>query len=218
MSEIFREVDEEVRHEQLLKLWRSYGKYVAAVITAVAIGWAGSAGWKKYQLSQRLDESAQFSAAVELMDQGNSVLAAQRFADLADDADSGYAVLARLREAEAWAAAGDPKAATAALDRLAVDDRAEPSLRELAGLLAVLNVIDSEAPDALERRLEPLLKDGSAWRASARELGGLIAYRRGETARAREIFTGLSEDASTPPGMRRRAAEILALLGGRVGG
>ena len=192
MSEIFREVDEEVRHEQLLKLWRTYGKYVIAVIAAVAIGLAGNVGWKKYQLSQRLDESAQFSAAVALMDQGRSVVAAQRFAD--------------------------PEAARAALDRLAVDDRAEPSLRELAGLLAVLNVIDSEAPDALERRLEPLLKDGSAWRASARELSGLIAYRRGETARAREIFTGLNEDASTPPGIRRRAAEILALLGGRAGG
>ncbi len=218
MSDIFRQVDEDVRQEQLLKLWRKYGNFVIAVVVVVVIGLSGSTFWKQYRTNQRLAESAQFAAALDLLTVGQPALAAQRFAALADDAGAGYSALARLREAEALAAAGDSDGALAALDRLAADDRADRALRDLASLIAVLQLIDSAPPDALGQRLEPLMQDGSLWRASARELGGLIALRRGETGRAREMFAGLAEDASAPPAVRQRAAELLAILGGGAGG
>ncbi len=219
MSEIFREIDEEVRREQMLKLWRTYGRYLVAAAVAVALGVAGGIGVKKYLLSQRMAEGAQFAAAVELLDIGQPALAAQRFALLADDAGAGYAALARLREAEALAASGDADGALAALDRLAADEGAEPAIRGLASLLAVLRMVDTAPPNELEARLGPLLEEGSPWRASARELDGLIALRRGETGRAREIFGALAGDASTPPAARSRAAELLAITdGGALGG
>lgn len=215
MSDIFREVDEEVRHERLFKLWRKYGNYVVAAFVAVALGVGGSVGWKQYRLNQRLAEGAEFAATLDLLNEGQPALAAERFAVLADDAGAGYAALARLREAEALAEAGDTDGAFAALERLAADDGADRALRDLAGLLTVLQMIDDGgAPDALEERLEPLMQDGSLWRASARELGGLVAFRRGETARAREIFTGLAADATAPAAVRGRAAEFLAILDG----
>lgn len=214
MSDIFREVDEEVRHERLFKLWRKYGNYVVAAVVAVALGVGGSVGWKQYRLNQGLAEGAEFAATLALLREGQPALAAERFAVLADDAGAGYAALARLREAEALAAAGDTDGALAALERLAADDRADRALRDLAGLLAVLQMIDGGASDALGQRLEPLMQDGSSWRASARELGALVAFRRGERARAREIFTGLAADASAPAAVRGRAAEFLAILDG----
>ena len=49
MSDIFREIDEELRRENLLKLWSRYGKYVIAVaVLAVLI--AGSVvAWREHQ-------------------------------------------------------------------------------------------------------------------------------------------------------------------------
>ncbi|MFQ5958480.1 MAG: tetratricopeptide repeat protein [Alphaproteobacteria bacterium] len=217
MSEIFREVDEEVRRDQLTKLWRMYGSYVIAVAVAVVLGVAANVGWKEYRLSQRLADGVRFSAALDLLDGGQSGLAAQRFAELADDAGAGYAVLARLREAEALAAAGDTDGAVAALDRLAADDGTDRAFRDLARLRAVLYLIDSAPAVELDRRLAPGMGGDSAGRASARERSGLVAMRSGETARAREIFTGLIEDASVPPALRGRAGELLAALGGRTG-
>ena len=99
MSDIFREVDEEVRHERLFKLWRKYGNYVVAAFVAVALGVGGSVGWKQYRLNQRLAEGAEFAATLDLLNEGQPALAAERFAVLADDAGAGYAALARLREA-----------------------------------------------------------------------------------------------------------------------
>ncbi|MEE8275121.1 MAG: tetratricopeptide repeat protein [Alphaproteobacteria bacterium] len=218
MSDVFREVDEDVRRDQLTRLWRTYGPYVIAVALAVVLGVAANVGWKEYRLSQRLADGERFAAALDLLDGGHSALAAQRFAELAEDAGDGYVVLARLREVEALTATGDTDGAVAVLDRLAADDGIDSVFRDLARLRAALYLIDSAPADELDRRLAPLMGDDSPWRASARELDGLVAMRNGETARAREIFTDLSEDASAPPALRGRAAELLAALGGRTGG
>ncbi len=106
----------------------------------------------------------------------------------------------------------------AALDRLADDGAADQALRDLAAFLAVLYQMDSAAPGELDARLAPLMTEASPWRASARELAGLLAFRRGEMAAARDIFTGLVDDATAPREVRGRAAEFLAILGGRPGG
>ena len=48
MSDIFREVDEEVRREQLKKLWDRYGNFVIAALILVVVGvaaWRGYAWW-----------------------------------------------------------------------------------------------------------------------------------------------------------------------------
>jgi hypothetical protein len=214
VSDIFREVDEDVRHEQMLKLWRKYGKFAVAAAVAVAIGVGGGASWKQYRHSQRLAEGAEFTASLELLARNQSAAAAERFAALADDSDTGYASLARLREAEALAAAGDAEGALAVLDRLADDGGADQSLRNLARLLGAYRLVDSAPLDEMERRLGPLLQDDSPWHATARELVGLTALRIGDTGRARELFAGLAADDSAPPAIRGRAAELLEILGG----
>ncbi len=218
MSDVFREVDEEVRHERMLKQWRKYGTYVIGAVLGVVLGVAGSVGWQEYRLSKRLSDGSAFSVAMSQLTDGRPEAAAASFAQLADDAGAGYAALARLREAQALSATGDTAGAVAALDRLADDGGADRALRDLAAFLAVLYQMDSAAPGALDARLAPLMGEASPWRASARELAGLLAFRRGETDAARDIFTGLVDDAAAPQEVRGRAAEFLAILGDRPGG
>ena len=141
------------------------------------------------------------------------MLAAQQFGALADDAAEGYGALARLREADALAKAGDLTSAVATFDRLADDGDADTAFRDLARLFAVYQLIDSASREELEQRLTPLLAEGSPWRASARELSGLIAYRAGEISRARGLFTTIVEDNASPSMVRGRAAGMLAIIG-----
>jgi hypothetical protein len=218
VSDVFREVDEEVRHEQMLKQWRKYGNYVIGAALGVVLGVAGSVGWKEYSLNKRLSDGNAFSVAMTHLIEDRPGAAAVSFAQLAEDAGSGYAALARLREAQALNAAGDSAGAVAALDRLAGDSGADQALRDLAAFLAVLYQMDSAAPGELDARLAPLMTDASPWRASARELAGLLAFRRGDMAAARDIFTRLVDDATAPQQVRGRAAEFLAILGDRPGG
>jgi len=61
--------------------------------------------------------------------------------------------------------------------------------------------------------------DGAAqpdqpWRYSAVELKALAQIQSGDTAEARRTLSELLADPGTPPNLGRRAAELLAFLGG----
>ena len=217
MSDVFREVDEDVRRDQWLKLWQAYGYYAIAAVVSVVLAVGGGVGWKEHRLSQHQAESEQFAAASRSLAEGQAEVAARQFTVLADSAGDGYGPLARLREAEALAAAGDKTAAVAVLDRLAADSAVEPAIAQLASLMAAYQLMDHGSRDELERRLTPLMGADSPWRSSARELVGLIAFRAGETGAARQMFTDIVEDPVSPQAARSRAAGLLAILGSSSG-
>jgi hypothetical protein len=213
-TEFIREVDEAVRRDQWLRLWRRYGSYVVGAALAVVIGAAVGVGWRTWQQHERLDEARQYVAAQQLLRDGKPAEAAAAFAALAEDASSGYRVLAQLRAAEAQANAGDVEAASAALKRLAASDSAQPVYRSLGELLAAQRQFaDTQAPAPLVE-LEPLAGIDSPWRYSALELRALAQMRSGDTVAARQTLDDLLADPLTPPNLARRAAELLAFLGG----
>lgn len=214
MSDVFKEVDEELREEHFQKLFRAYGGYVIGAVISFVLVFAGSIGWSDYQTSQRQLMSRNYAVASRILDDGNAVLAAQQFGSLAEQASDGYGALARLREADALSEAGDVAGSVTALDRLVEDDDADTAFRELAQLFAVYQLMDTASRDELDRRLAPLLAEGSTWRASARELSGLIAFRAGEISAARGLFTAIVEDSASPTTARSRAAGMLAIIGG----
>jgi hypothetical protein len=213
-DEFIREVDEAVRQEQWLKLWKQYGSYLVAALLAVALGSAAGVGWRTWQQNERLDEARRYASAQQMLSAGKPADAAEAFAALAEDASSGYRVLARLRAAEARAAAGDPAAAAALLEQLAANDDAAPRYRSLGELLAAQRAVADADPGALLAQLEPLIGTNDPWRHSALELRALAQMRSGDTAAARQTLSDLLDDSLTPPDLGRRAAELLARLSG----
>jgi hypothetical protein len=213
-DEFIREVDEAVRQDQWLKLWKRYGNYVVAAALALLIGTAGGVGWRAWQQNERLDDARRYAAAQQLLREDKPVEAAAAFAALAEDAGSGYRVLARLRAAEAQAEAGDPAAATAILEQLAANDDADPVYRSLGELLAAQRAFAEAQPTAVLTELEPLVGTNDPWRYSALELRALAQMQSGDTAGARQTLDDLLADPLTPPQLGRRAAELLAFLGG----
>jgi hypothetical protein len=213
-DEFIREVDEAVRQEQWLKLWKRYGSYIVAAARAVVVGSAAAAGWRTWQENQRLDDARRYAAAQQLLREDKPKEAGEAFAALAEDARSGYRVLARLRTAEARARAGDPAAATATLEQLAASDDSDPVYRSLGELLAAQRDFARAQPTALLAQLEPLAGIDDPWRYSALELRALAQMQNGETAAARQTLDDLLADPLTPPHLGRRAAELLAFLGG----
>ncbi|MCP4330038.1 MAG: tetratricopeptide repeat protein [Alphaproteobacteria bacterium] len=214
MADIFQEVDEDLRHERYAKLWKKYGGIAIGIAVFVVLAIAVSTGWRQYQISQGEAAGEAFAVALDAFEQGDDGTAATAFAELAESAGDGYAVLARLQEAEARARAGDTETSVAILERVADDPSTDPIFRDLTVLLLALNTLDSGDPVALTARLQPLTAETSPWRYSAQELIALLAIRTGETGRARDLLTALSDDDTAPIGLRARATEILATLGG----
>lgn len=213
-DDLIREVDEDLRKERYNKLWNAYGKYAVGVVAVVVAITAGTVGWREYQSSQRMEHGARFAAAQRLIADGNFQQGADAFAALAESAGAGYRALSLLQEAAARARDGDRNAAVVVYDRIAADDDFDARLRDVARLLAVLQLVNSNNAVDLADRLAPLTSADNEFRHSARELNALVHIKSGDTAAAKKSYAELSDDATAPSGVRARAAEMLAALGG----
>ena len=214
MADIFREVDEDLRHERYLKLWRRWrywllGVGVAGLGAAVAYVVLADA-----QESARKAEGQQFAAAMAEIQAGRGAEAADRLAMLAADAETGYAALARLGEADARARRGDITGAVQIYDLLADDSSIDPLYRDLGALLAAQRLVDRANVSEVNQRLAPLLAGHSPWRPLATELSAIAEMRAGNTEASRALFAELVSDPAAPLGQRQRAAELLVSLGG----
>ena len=107
MSDIFREVDSDLRNEHYKRLWDRYGTYVigvAVLIVAVVGGWQL---WEFWQERSAQATGNRFVAALELADGGNHDGAAEALRAVAGDGSGQYPMLATFRAASEKAAAGD---------------------------------------------------------------------------------------------------------------
>ena len=62
----------------------------------------------------------------------------------------------------------------------------------------------------------PMNSTDSPWYANGRELQALAELKAGNRDAARQQLTALADDPLVPAGLRGRAAELLAALGGPV--
>jgi hypothetical protein len=216
-DEFVREVDEAVRQDRWMKLWKEYGAYIVGAALAIVLGSAAGVLWRNWQESERLAEAARFAEAQQLLHQDEPAQAAEAFAALAEDADGGYAVLAKLRAAEAQAGAGDAAAKAATLERLADDPSATPLYRQLAELLALQHDFANLDSNSARSRAEPLAEEAAPWRYSALELRALAEIEAGDLDAARATLQSVLSDPQTPPNLSRRAAELMASIGGPAG-
>jgi hypothetical protein len=211
VSDIFREIDEELRRDNLLKLWSRYGRYIIAVaVLALAIA-GGIAAWRDHQVSERRAQSTRYAAALALARNGKEADAVKVFAAIAKEG-GGYAVLASFEEAALLAKSGDHQAAAAAYERIAAEGGLDPSFRGLATLLSVMQGMPETDPQQTIDRLSPLTESGNPWRPSALELTALARLKSGDKTGALDIYKSLADDLAAPPSLRARAAEMATAL------
>ncbi|HZS84092.1 MAG TPA: tetratricopeptide repeat protein [Stellaceae bacterium] len=214
MSDIFREIDEELRRDNLAKLWARYGNYVIGLAVVIVLATAAVVGWQKYEASRRHALSIRYAAALELAQKDETAKAADAFAALAREASGGQAVLARLQEAMLRAKSGNTAAAIAAYKSLSQDGSIDPAYRDLATLLAALHELGTVEPKTVIAELEPLTRNGNPWRPSALEVTALAQLRAGDRAAALQIYKTLADDLTAPQALRQRATEMAAALAG----
>ena len=211
MSELFDEVNEDVRREQLKKLWDQYSIYLvaAAFLVVAAVG-----GWRGYQYleaKKAAEAGAAFDKAIELSEQNKSAEAEAAFNNLAATAPSGYRMLARLRAA-AEIAAHDPQAAVKLYDEISTDRSIGALEQELARIRAAGLLVDTATYPTMVQRLEASTAPQATFRHTARELLALSAWHANDTTAARKWLDLIANDAETPPGLRSRAEALQALL------
>ena len=211
MSDIFREVEEDIRREQMTALWRRYGVYVMGAAVLIVVVTAGWRGWEWYSARQAAAQGALYFDALQIAARGDHADAERALSSIAGEGGP-FAPLAKIRAAAELAAAGDREAAIEAFQAVAADQGVDPLLRETAQIRAGYLMVDFAEPAEIEQRLSGLATEGSAWRHSAREILGLAAYRAGDLETAASRFEELLGDPQTPQDMQSRAQLMLSLI------
>jgi hypothetical protein len=211
MSDIFREVDEEVRRDQAAQVWARYQNWFIALAVLVV---AATAGWRlydHYRTKQAEEAGAKYEAALTLAREGKGPEAEGALEQIARSGPKGYALLARLRDA-AELSGRDPAAAVKAYDAIAADGTIDPLFQNLARLRAALLRLDEADAKEIEGRLGPMTASDNPFRYSAREALAVAALKHDDYDTAGRQLDTIVVDPQAPPSMRQRAEAMLALV------
>ena len=211
-DQFIREVDEELRRDQLTAIWKRFGTLIIAVCVGVVAITAGYNGWVWWQGKQAAEVGDRYLTALQSIDGEDTEKARQALEEIATSGPGGYAMLARLRTAALAAQSGDTSTAMTGFDAIADDSGADQTIRDLARLRAALIALDTGDLGGAESRVEALAVGGNPWRHAAREITGTVAYARGDMTAARERFATIQSDVEAPADARSRAGLMLSLI------
>jgi hypothetical protein len=212
VSDIFHEIDEELRRENFAKLWQRYGGYVIALAVSIVVAVAAVVGWRAYQLRVHQAEGERYALALDLARQGKDKDAQDVFAEVGRQARGGHATLAQLEDAALKAKGGDTKGAIAVYDALIADSSTDPAYRDLARLLAAQYELKDGDASSVIARVAPLTSATNPWHPTALELTALAQLKTGNKVEARAVYQRIADDLAAPQGLRARAAEMAAAL------
>ena len=207
-----REVDEELRREQIQKLWDAYGVYAIGLAVALLVGVGGWQWWQGRRTAAIEAAGAQFERAVQLAAENKPEEAAKAFGALAQSSSRGYRALALLRAAAVDAQAGRRDAAVASYEAVARENVTDQVLRDFATLQAANLRLDQADFKEMDSRLGPLVNSASPWHALARETLALSAYKAGRLDEARKLYEQILGDRATPQSVSERTLLMLAVI------
>ena len=211
MSDIFHEVDEEIRREQLKKLWERYSIFIVGLAVLIVAGIGGWRGYEYYVGKKAAVAGAAFENAVVLSEQGKYAEADTAFSKIVAEAPAGYSLLSRFRAAAALAQT-QPADAVKAYDALTADSSIGQTYQDLAAVRAGLLLVDNATLADLQKRLDPIAEPSRTFRHTAREILALSAWRNHDVAAAKRYIDMIAGDGETPPGARARVDVLSALI------
>ncbi len=211
MSDIFREIDDDIRRDQAIDVWKKYGPFFFAFGLILVVLTAGYRFYAHYENQKAEALGARFQSALEASAAGKSDDAAKEFNAIASDGGAGYAVLSRFRLAVERSLV-DKGEGVKQFDVLASDATLPPVLRGLARLRAATLIVDTASLEDVQAKLQSLIVPGGTWAGNARELVGLKLLKAGDIAGAGKLFDEIMTDEIAPATLKQRVQVYLALV------
>lgn len=207
MSDIFQEIDEDLRQDKVARLWKAYGKYLVALAVFIILVIASYRFIEHKNEKNREQTSELYELASETGRSGDKKAAIELLSDEMFDENIGYSIISKLKKAALAKSNNDLEGTEIVLKEIITNEDIPLYLRDLARLKLFASDSDNNSS-----QLEVLIEEEGPWKFLALELKGGIQLEGGNLKEARSIFKELTDDANTPNNLRRRASEILKAL------
>ena len=213
-SDVFlREVDEELRRDELASFWRRYGRWLIAGLIGALLAFAGYLYWQHHRETVAEQTGARFDVALDALAAGQRAAAAAPLAEVAASPADGYRAMAQFTQADVALQANDLKTATAKFAAVAGDGSLPDAVRHLALVRQTSAEFDQLAPKAVVDRLGGIAVAGNPYFGSAGELVAAAYLRMNRRAEAGRLFAAMAQDRTVPASIRQRAVQLAGVLG-----
>lgn len=208
-----REVDENLRRDQLRDMAKAYGKWIAAAVVLLLAAVGGYIYWQGHQQQQAAAQGEALSAALDKVGTGNVKGAQSDLASLSTSSNDVVRASAELARAALALRQNDRKSAIDIYRRLSADEGLPQPYRDLATVRGVMTEYDNLKPDEVIARLSPLAAQGKPFFGSAGEMVALAMLAKGDRNGAGQLFARIAADRQVPESIRGRAVQFAASLG-----
>jgi hypothetical protein len=208
-----REVDENLRRDQMADMAKSYGKWIIAAVVLFLAAVGGYLYWQNRQQAQAVSDSEAMSAALDKVTSGNSKAAQAELLPLSTSSNDVTRASALLGRAAIALRQNDRKTAADLYKQVEADDGLPQPFRDLATVRRTMTEYDSIKPDEVIARLAPLTQTGNPFFGSAGELTALAMLAKGDRNGAGQLFAKIAADKQVPQTIRSRAVQLAGSLG-----
>lgn len=208
-----REVDEELRRDELQSLWKRFGRLVIGGIVLLLAAWGGWLYWQDRETKAAGLEGEQLSQALDDLQSGSPDAALAKLGPLAESKKVGYRAAAKMARAAVSMERNDLAAAAKTFGEVAADKDIPQPWRDLALVRQSAAEFDTVKPETIVARLRPLAVKGSPWFGSAGEMVAAAYLKMGNTELAGKMFSDIGKDENVPETIRSRAVQMAGSLG-----
>jgi len=208
-----REVDEELRRDQLLTVWERYGRWLIVGIVAALAAFGAFLYWQHRQTEAAGVEGEQLQSAYDALGNNQPDAASTTLAPIAAGKRDGYRALAMMTQADILLAKKQDKAAAAKFAAIAADSGIAQPFRDLALIRQTVAEYDTLSPQVVIERLRPLAVPGNAYFGSAGELVAIAYIDSNRRDLAGRMFGQLAASDSVPESIRQRAVQMAGAMG-----
>lgn len=208
-----REVDDELRRDEAMALWRRWGKLAIAVVVLALAVFAGWLWWQSHRETRAGEQGEQFASALDDLGSQRTDAAQPKLAALAESGSEGYKAMAVFTQADILLQKDDLKGAAAKFASIANDSGMAQPLRDLALVRQTSAEYDTLSPQVVIDRLRPLAVKGNPWLGTAGEMTAAAHLRMGRRDLAGRLYAEIARDEGVPPSIRQRAVQMAGVLG-----
>jgi len=214
ISETFaREVDENLRRDQLRDFFKAYGNWLIAGVVLFLVASGGFLWWQNHQLQRSEAQVEQLAQIYKDVGSGDVAKAPQQLDELAKSGSKSVSASARFARAAVALQQNDNKTAITTYKSIADDSGLPQPYRNAALVRQTALEFDQLQPQDVIARLEPLTKPGEPWFGTAGEMTALAMIKQGKKQEAGQLFATIAKDPGVPQTIRSRAVQVAGSLG-----
>jgi hypothetical protein len=211
MSELIEDIKEDIKREDLLKVWNQYGNWIIGGVFAFILVTSGILYWQHRKEQAKIETAQAYEAILQKFDARTPEPTIKALQEFSGHSTGGFKMLADFM------AAGLLPDSVQALKALAEDSKIEKPFREMALVLAGMADLDGANPRAVLDMLSPFESSASPFRPLAREVMGYALIRLGNLDTAYTLFESLVHDQMASQSIRGRAEAMIQYIRGARG-